>query len=294
MATLAFLGLGQMGGPMAARLLEVGHQLTVWNRTPQRAEPLASKGARVASSPAEAVREAEAAITMVADPQALEEVVFGPGGLAEGLGPGQALVDMSTVGPRTVRELRRRLPEALAVVDAPVLGTIPQAEEGTLKVFVGGADADFARWREVLGALGTPLHVGPLGSGASMKLVTNSVLGALMSALGEALALADALGLDLGTTLDVLSDSPIGVTATRKRENIRAGTFPPNFKLSLAAKDLRLVNEAAGDAGAELRVAAAARAWLEAADAAGFGDLDYSAVVAHIRGRSPTGPASAP
>jgi 3-hydroxyisobutyrate dehydrogenase-like beta-hydroxyacid dehydrogenase len=285
MATLAFLGLGQMGAPMAARLLDAGHQLTVWNRTPGKAEPLVARGARAASSPADAASGADAAITMLAGPEALGEVVFGPRGVAEGLPDGAVLIEMSTMGPEAIRRTAERLGERVTVVDAPVLGTIPNAREGSLKIFVGGTEGDMARWRGVLSAMGTPIHVGPLGAGASMKLVVNSTLGALMTALGEALALADALGLEEETVLDVLADSAIGPTTQGKRDRIERGVYEPNFKLSLARKDLRLVTEEAGRAGVAMRVAAAARAWMEGADNAHLGDMDYSAVIAYIRGR---------
>jgi 3-hydroxyisobutyrate dehydrogenase-like beta-hydroxyacid dehydrogenase len=118
-----------------------------------------------------------------------------------------------------------------------------------------------------------------------MKLVANSTLGALMTGLAEALALADGLGLEESDVLDILSESPIGVTAKGKRPLIESGVYKPNFTLGLAAKDLRLVTEAAEAAGVELRVAAAARSWLERADEHGLGDLDYSAVIADVRGR---------
>jgi 3-hydroxyisobutyrate dehydrogenase-like beta-hydroxyacid dehydrogenase len=284
MARLAFLGLGQMGLPMARRLLEAGHELVAWNRTASKSRSLEQRGAVVAETPAEAARDAEGVVTMLADPAALEAVVEGPNGAASGMANGATLIEMSTVGPQAVHDLAGRLPEGVDILDAPVLGSVPQAEGGSLKVFVGGTDEQFGRWREVLGALGTPVHVGPLGSGASMKLVVNSALGALMTALGEALALADGLGLDQDVTLDVLADSQIGVTARSKRERIESGVYPPNFKLGLGAKDLRLVTDAAVRAGRDLRLASAARSWLEEADAGGFSDLDYSAVVAHIRG----------
>lgn len=284
MTRIAFLGLGQMGAPMAARLLEAGHELTVWNRTPQKADPLVEKGVRLATAPADASRGAEATITMISNPEALEKVVFGPDGVSEGLGRGSTLIDMSTVGPDVVRRLPDRLPEGVEVIDAPVLGSVPQATDGSLKVFVGGTDGAFERWRPVLEALGTPMHVGPLGAGASMKLVANSTLGALMSGLGEALSLAQGLGLETSMVLDVLAESAIGVTVSSKRELIDSGVYPPRFKLSLAAKDLRLATEAAEAAGRDLRVARAARSWLEDADQAGLGDLDYSAVTAHIQG----------
>jgi 3-hydroxyisobutyrate dehydrogenase-like beta-hydroxyacid dehydrogenase len=289
MAKLAFLGLGQMGLPMAGRLLEAGHELAVWNRTASKADPLVERGAVAAETPAAAAKDADGVITMLADPEAMEHVVVGSDGAATGMVPGATLIEMSTVGPHAVRDLAGRLPDHVEIIDAPVLGSVPQAEDGSLKVFVGGSKEQFARWREVLGAMGTPVHVGPFGSGASMKLVVNSALGALMTALGEALALADALGLDQEVTLDVLGESQIGVTARSKRERIESGVYPPNFKLALGAKDLRLVTEEAERAGRELRLAPAARSWLEEADARDLSDLDYSAVVAHIRGRPARG-----
>ncbi|HET7722585.1 MAG TPA: NAD(P)-dependent oxidoreductase, partial [Acidimicrobiales bacterium] len=195
------------------------------------------------------------------------------------------LIEMSTIGPDAVRSLAARLPEGVDVLDAPVLGSIPQATEGTLKIFVGGGAEVFEAQRLVLEAMGTPRHLGPLGAGAAMKLVANSTLGALMTGLAEALALADGLGLEESDVLDILSESPIGVTTKGKRPLIESGVYPPNFTLALAAKDLRLVMEAAEAAGVELRVAAAARSWLERADEHGLGDLDYSAVIADVRGR---------
>jgi 3-hydroxyisobutyrate dehydrogenase-like beta-hydroxyacid dehydrogenase len=285
MAKIAFLGLGQMGAPMAACLLEAGNEVTAWNRTAEKAERLVERGARRADSPRQAGEGAEVAVTMLADPEALEEVVFGADGLAEGLPDGATLIEMSTVGPDAVAEVAARMPRGIEVLDAPVLGTVPQAESGTLKVFVGASDEAFERSRPLLETLGTVFHLGPPGAGAAMKLVVNSTLGALMSALGEALALADAFGLDERTVLDILSESAIGVTAKSKRRFIESGRYPPNFKLHLAAKDLRLVTDAASRRGVDTRVAESALAWLEDADAAELGDLDYSAVIAQVRGR---------
>ena len=277
---IAFCGLGRMGVPMAARLLAAGHELRVWNRTPGKAGSLVDAGATEATSPAEAAAGAEVVVTMLADPAAVEDVVLGAG-----LGAGATLIEMSTIGPDAVRSLAARLPEGVDVLDAPVLGSIPQATEGTLKIFVGGGAELFEAHRLVLEAMGTPRHLGPLGAGAAMKLVANSTLGALMTGLAEALALADGLGLEEADVLDILSESPIGVTTKGKRPLIESGVYKPNFTLALAAKDLRLVMEAAEAAGVELRVAAAARSWLERADEHGLGDLDYSAVIADVRGR---------
>ena len=287
---VAFCGLGRMGAPMAARLLHAGHELTVWNRTAARAEPLVEAGAALAATPAEAAGGAEVVVTMLADPRALESVVFGAGGVAYGATPGMTLIEMSTVGPDTVRTLAAHLPKGIDVLDAPVLGSVPAATDGTLKLFVGGEEAVFERLRPVLDPMGVARYLGPLGAGAAMKLVANSTLGALMCGLAEALALADALGLEQGAVLDILAESPIGTTVKSKRQHIESGVYTPNFSLSLAAKDLRLVTEAAEQAGVELRLSPAARSWLERADAAGLGDLDYSAVIADVRGR----PASAP
>jgi 3-hydroxyisobutyrate dehydrogenase-like beta-hydroxyacid dehydrogenase len=285
MSKIAFCGLGRMGVPMAGRLLDAGHDVAVWNRTAERAAPLVERGAQQVLSPADAAAGADVLITVLADPAALDGVVFGSEGLAAGASSGAALIEMSTVGPDAVRSLAARLPDGVDALDAPVLGSVPQATEGTLKIFVGGDQAVFERCRPVLEAMGTPRHLGPLGSGAAMKLVANSTLGALMCGLAEALALADALALDEAAVLDILVESPIGATAKSKRKLIESGEYPANFKLGLAAKDLRLVTSAAEEAGLELRLASAARAWLEQADAEGKGDLDYSAVIASVRGR---------
>jgi 3-hydroxyisobutyrate dehydrogenase-like beta-hydroxyacid dehydrogenase len=268
-----------MGVPMAARLLAASHDVMVWNRTPGRAGELVEAGATEAGSPAEVAAGAEVVVTMLADPPAVEAVVAEAAGAMDA---GATLVEMSTIGPEAVRSLAAGVP---AMLDAPVLGSVPQATEGTLKIFVGGDASVFDRCRPVLDAMGTPRHLGPLGAGAAMKLVANSILGALMGGLAEALALADAFELEESAVLDILAESPIGVTVKGKRNFIESGVYPANFKLALAAKDLRLVTSAATSAGVELRMAAAARSWLERADEHGLGDLDYSAVIADVRGR---------
>src|SRR6266508_1779731 len=164
MAKLAFCGLGSMGAPMATRLVEAGNDVTVWNRTPGKAAPVLERGARLASTPAEAAEGAEAAITMVSTPEALEEVVFGERGLAQGLEPGTVLIEMSTVGPETVRRVAARLPEGVGVIDAPVLGSLPQARDGIRRIFAGGPKEACDRWLPVLQPMGTPRRVGPLGA----------------------------------------------------------------------------------------------------------------------------------
>ncbi|CAA9243285.1 MAG: 2-hydroxy-3-oxopropionate reductase [uncultured Acidimicrobiales bacterium] len=289
MTKAAFCGLGRMGVPMAARLLEAGHDVAVWNRTPERGASLVENGASQATSPAEAAAGAEVVITMLADPQALELVVFGEDGVAAGVRPGCAFVEMSTIGVDAVLSLAARLPDGVDMLDAPVLGSVPQATDGTLKIFVGGDETVLERCRPVLEAMGTPRHLGALGAGAAMKLVANSTLGVLMCGLAEALALADALGLEEAAVLDVLAESPIGATVKSKRTKVESGVYEPNFTLALAAKDLGLVTSAAEAAALELRLAPAAQAWLERAATSGLGDLDYSAVIADVRGRPASG-----
>jgi 3-hydroxyisobutyrate dehydrogenase-like beta-hydroxyacid dehydrogenase len=290
MAKVAFCGLGSMGAPMALRLVDAGHDVTVWNRTSRKAAPLVERGATLAGSPAEAAAGAEAAITMVADPAALKRVVLGPDGLAEGLAPGASFIEMSTIGPSAVDVARTWIPEEVEMLDAPVLGSVKEATEGTLRIFVGGSKEAFERWVPLLEGMGSPRHLGSQGAGAAMKLVVNSTLMALMTALAEALALGDALALEQSVVLDVLADSPIGVPARSKRQRIETGKYPANFRVALAAKDAALILEEARRAGLDLPVAASAGAHMEAAQAAGLGDLDYSAVVAHVRGN----PASLP
>lgn len=292
MAKLAFVGLGQMGEPMARRLLGAGHDVTVWNRTRVRADALAAEGAGVADSPVEAAAGTDAAFTMLTDPAALEDVVFGPEGLASGLGPGSILVEMSTVGPDAVRDVASRLPDGVGMLDAPVLGSVPAVIEGSLKVLVGGDREAYRRLRDVLEVFGPTTYVGELGAGASMKLVANSTLGAAVVGLGEALALADRLGVEQTVALDILSGGALGTVVQRTRASIERGQYEPRFKLSLAEKDLRLVEEAARGAGLDLRLASAARSWFEDAARAGQGERDYPAVVAHIRGEGRVRPAS--
>lgn len=271
-----------MGVRMAGRLLDAGHELTVWNRTPARADPLLARGAQLAADPAGTADGTAAVFTMLSDPQALSMVVTGPGGLGPVLGS-TPLVEMSTVGPDAIAELVAGLGPGARVLDAPVLGSLPQAEAGTLAVFAGGDAGLYQQLRPWLEAFGTPSLLGPQGSGAAMKLVVNSCLGVLMTGLGEALELADALGLDQGVVLDVLSESPIGVTARSKRPLIESGHYPANFRLALAVKDVALVVEAARRRGLELEVAPVVHDLLARAEEADLGDLDYSAVIAHMR-----------
>ena len=282
MTTVACIGLGAMGHRMAVRLLDAGHDLVVWNRTPGKATTLIDRGARLAASPREAAADAEVTITMVADPAALDAVVDGADGIAAGVTGTATVIEMSTVGPAAVADLAATLSGGVGVLDAPVLGSIAEAEAGDLQVFAGGPTPLVERWSPLLSTLGTVHHVGPLGSGAAAKLVANATLFGVLGVLGEALALGQVLGLPVATTFDVLSVTPLAAQADRRRPAVEAGDFPARFALSLARKDAGLVADAATAAGADLRLARAALTWLGDADDGGWGARDYSALIAWI------------
>jgi 3-hydroxyisobutyrate dehydrogenase-like beta-hydroxyacid dehydrogenase len=291
MAVVAVLGLGRMGSRIARRFLAAGHELVVWNRTAARADGLAREGAAAAATPAEAARRADAAVTMLADPDALRAVVEGPDGLAAGVGKGTVVIEMSTVGPRAIEWLASALPAEVDLIDAPVLGSLSEVEAGTLTVFMGGAESAVARWEGLLAALGDTLHVGPLGAGAAAKLVANTTLMGTLGVLGEALALARGLGLEDARVFEVLAATPIAGQAERRRPALDSGDFPLRFALGLARKDMDLVSEAADHAGVELRLAGAVRSWLADAEQERLGERDYSEIVEWIRSQSRTSPA---
>lgn len=279
MSTVAVVGLGAMGRAMAARLLATGHQVVVWNRSPGPVEDLVAEGAVAAPTPAAAAGQVDFVITMVSDPEALEAVTHGSDGILTGARPGTTLLQMATVGREAVEELAARMPEGVELVDCPVLGSISEAEGGTLAVFVGG---DPERAEAVLSSLGRIVPVGAVGFGSAAKLVANSTLFGVLGVLGEALALGDGLGLPREATFEVLSATPLAAQAERRRGPLEAGELPLRFSLALARKDADLVLAAAADAGVSLPVAGAARGWLDDAVRSGRGGDDYSAVLAHI------------
>src|SRR5207244_10486120 len=170
MSRISFLGLGQMGTSMAMRLLEAGHDVRVWNRDPDRTAALSQRGARVAVSPSDAAADVEFAITMLATPEAVHEVLFGPSGLAATLGRGQILIEMSTIGPTAFRSVAARLPDGVGAVDAPVRGSVPEATSGRLHIFVGATNRDFERVPPIPGSLGHVRHIGTPRPGAASKV----------------------------------------------------------------------------------------------------------------------------
>ena len=282
MAVVAVVGLGAMGGRMARRLLDAGHEVLLWNRTPERMTPLADLGGIPTESPADAAHRAEAVITMVSDPHALRAVTEGPAGVAAGVRGEVAVIEMSTVGPEAVSRLASVLPAGTGLLDAPVLGSVSEVESGSLRIFVGGPAFLVERWTPLLSALGSPIHVGPLGTGAAAKLAANVTLLGVLGVLGEALALGQGLGLSRDTAFQVLAATPLAAQAERRRSAIETGEYPTRFRLSLARKDADLIADAATASGVDLRLGAAVRTWLAEADNAGWGDQDYSAVLEWI------------
>ncbi|MDI2130662.1 NAD(P)-dependent oxidoreductase [Yinghuangia seranimata] len=256
MERIAFLGTGRMGLPMARRLIDAGHPLTVWNRTTARAEPLVAAGARLAADPADAVRDADVVITMLADPAAVRQVADA---FAPALRPGTRVVDMSSIGPDAVRDLAATLPDGVPLVDAPVMGSVDRAAAGELGIFAAG-DVDGVAG--ILGHLGNVTACGALGNGAALKLVMiNAVVGSV-ALVGEALALADALELPPGTAERALAAGPLAFPYGRATDT------KSDFAVSLAAKDVRLATEAA-----ELPIAAAVLETLTAFPAIADEDL---------------------
>ena len=213
---------------------------------------------------------------MVSDPDALAAVSRE---IVDALSPGAVVLQMSTVSRAATERLAAELPAGVDLLDAPVLGSLAEAEAGGLRIFVGG-DAD---------VLGSPLYVGPLGAGTAAKLVANSTLFGVLAVLGEALALAERSGLSREVAFEVLAATPLAAQAERRRSSIEAGDYPARFSLALALKDAELVREAAAASATELRALEAARTWLADAVARGRAEQDYSAVLAQILS-SPSSP----
>ena len=282
--TVAVLGTGAMGAPMARRILRAGHGVRAWNRTRERAEPLARDGAAVADTPAEAAEGADLLLTMLTDGPAVESVV------AEGvLRPGLAWLQTSTVGVRWTETLSARARDAgVHYLDAPVVGTVAPAEQGQLVVLAAGDEAAAERGAPVLAAIGrTTIRLDAIGDATRLKLVLNGALLAYLAGLGEAIVLAETFGLGGERFLDAIEGGPIGTPyAKLKGPMMIEHSYPPSFALDLALKDLRLELEAARDAGVELRVAEVVAAELERASELGYGDADMAAVIEAVRAGS--------
>ncbi len=280
---VAFLGLGIMGRPMAANLARAGHELTVWNRTAAKAESFAEEhGAAAAPTPADAARGAEALVTMVVDVPEVESVLFGERGAAEALEGGALAIDMSTIAPRASRAIGERLAQqGVEFLDAPVTGSRPRAEDGTLTIMIGGTEQTFERGRPLFEAMGERVvRIGESGHGSMAKVVANTVTAINAAALAEALTMARAAELDLDAWLEVARPGSSGSTMMElKARPMIEGDFEPLFKLEQMLKDVRHCLDEARSLGIELRLAEIAeKLYAEAADA-GHGGEDFAAVV---------------
>lgn len=280
---VGFVGLGIMGSRMAANLARAGHELTVFNRTRATADTWAAEhGGTVAGSPAEVGAAGDIVISMVVDGDQVREVLLGEQGVAQGAQPGTLCVDMSTIAPAQTRAIGAELKaRELALLDAPVTGSSPKAEDGTLTIMAGGAAEDFARARplfEVMGDL--VVHVGPLGHGGTVKLINNAVAAANAATVGEALLVGQAAGIDLDALVTVMGRGSGGsAMLDLKSGPMRAHDYATLFKLEHMLKDVRLCIEEAQAARVPFPAAARARDVLVAAMARGHADDDFAALV---------------
>jgi 3-hydroxyisobutyrate dehydrogenase len=280
MATIAVLGTGIMGAPMARNLGAAGFTVQAWNRTIEKAKPLAGDGVVICASPQEAAADAEFVLTMLADVDAVASVVGSDDGPFTGEAP-PVWLQMSTVGlDGTERLASFAADRGVPFVDAPVLGTREPAEKAALTVLASGDDNLRERVQPVFDAVGSrTLWLGPVGQGTRLKLVVNSWVLALTSATAEAIGLAQGLGLDPQRFLDTIEGGPLDAKyAHLKGDAMIRREFPPAFPVDGAAKDARLIVEAADAVGVRVRVAAAVAALMQAAAEAGYGRDDMAAV----------------
>ena len=288
---VGFVGLGSMGLPMAANIAAAGFPLVVWNRTASKAEALAAGcEARVAASPAALAAEADVVITMVADGDVLLDLYAGSGDMAGSLRPGTVCIDMSTISPAQAAAAAAAVTGSGGrFVDAPVSGSVALAEAGTLTVMAGGETSAVDAARPVLEAVSARIyHMGPVGSGATIKLAVNSIVYGLGQAVSEALVLAEAAGIERARAYEVFANSAIAAPFVHYRREafLKPGEVPVAFRMVLARKDLDLALELAGGVGASLPQSELNRAVIEEAIEAGFGDHDMSAVAQHLRGHA--------
>jgi 3-hydroxyisobutyrate dehydrogenase len=283
---VGFVGLGTMGGAMAANLARAGFAVTAWNRTPGRAAELADVGVALAPTAAAAAAASEVIVTIVSDTPDVEAVVFGPDGVAEGAARGSLVVDMSTISPSATRDFATRLAErGVAMLDAPVSGGSEGARKGTLSIFVGGEAADLERARPVLAAMGTTItHLGPIGSGQAAKAVNQVILAGTYIGVAEGIVLAMKAGLDVEALVAALSGGAAqSWVLTNRSGRMLANDYPLGFKVALHRKDLGIALQLARETGAALPVSAMVEALEAGLIGRDHGDEDMSAVARTIR-----------
>ena len=282
MTTVAVIGLGIMGGPMAANLLKAGYEVIGYDRGKDKVDRLAEQGGRGAADVIEAVGEADIVITMLPDSPDVEAAVLGEGGILDSVRPGTLLIDASSIRP----DVSARLAEAakargVRAVDAPVSGGETGAIEGSLSIMVGGEPADFEAARPVLEAVGsTVVHVGPAGSGQTVKAANQLIVAGTIELVAEALVFLEAYGVDTDAAIKVLAGGLAGNRILdRKAAGMVAREFAPGFRVDLHHKDMGIVTSAAREAGVAIPVGALVAQMMGALRAQGHGSLDHSALL---------------
>jgi 3-hydroxyisobutyrate dehydrogenase-like beta-hydroxyacid dehydrogenase len=280
--TISYLGLGTMGSGMASNLLKAGYELTVWNRSGEKCEPFARKGAHIADSPVDAVRDADLVMYSLSNDQAVEEVVFGPKGILGGIKEGQIAIDMSTVLPATsLREQAAYSKRGVDFLDAPVFGSKQESADAKLWIMAAGKRDIFEKVKPVLEHLGQTVHYfGKNGNATAMKLVGNLIVALEMEALAEGLVLAEKAGLDLNTVMEVVKvadfRSPLLVS---NGQNILKRDFSTSFALKLMLKDAGLIEKFAKSLESPIPALRVVEKNLASAVTLGFGTENASALI---------------
>jgi 3-hydroxyisobutyrate dehydrogenase/2-hydroxy-3-oxopropionate reductase len=282
---VAVLGTGRMGGAMAGTLGRSGFKVIVWNRTIDKAaQAAAASGGSVSSTASEAVAEADVVVSSLADDDAVEAVYADA---AASLHEPQVVLEMSTISPATTRRVAERVADRGAtLLDAPVSGSVSLVESGQLTIMVGGDDEALERARPVLEALSAKLlHVGPLGTGATMKLAVNALVHGMNEALAESLVLAERAGVDRSTAYEVFASGAAAAPFVlyKRAAYERPDETPVAFSLDLVAKDLGLILDLAGEVDASMPQASANLEVVRSAIRAGLGERDLSAIAVHLR-----------
>lgn len=292
MTSIGFIGLGVMGRPMAANLLEAGHDLVVYNPSPAAVEELVGRGAKAAGNPAEVAGQAEVVMIMVPDSPQVEEVMLGEDGVLSTAADGQLVIDLSSIAPASAASIAEQARErGVRFLDAPVSGGEQGAIDGTLSIMVGGEAADFDAAKSLLDVLGkTVIHVGPPGAGQTVKLANQMLVGGIIELVSEAFVLLEASGVDLAAAVQVLAGGLAGnAILDKKAAGMLAHEFDPGFRIDLHHKDLTNALAAARDLGVAVPVTAVVAQLLIALRAMGRGGLDHTAVLTLIEDLSGRG-----
>jgi 2-hydroxy-3-oxopropionate reductase len=282
MTNIAFIGLGIMGSPMAVHLAKAGHQVSGYNRTPEKAAPLVDAGGRAADSIADAVRDADVVCVMVPDSPDVSDVLTGEGGVFDNAKEGTLVIDFSSIRPDVTTQLAEQAAtKGMRLVDAPVSGGEAGAVNAALSIMVGGDADDFEAAKPYLEVVGkTIVHVGPSGAGQTVKAANQLIVAANIEALAEAVVFLEAYGVDTAAALEVLGGGLAGSKVLdQKKQNMLDRSFDPGFRIALHHKDLGIVTAAAREAGVVAPVGALVAQLMASALANGDGGLDHSGLL---------------